>query len=99
MTFWCISPALLLSICLFTVAPLYARPSQAPQDPPAKASSKPASPLKPSSPDEQLQQAIAKSGNDRAALVRNLRDYLSQYPESPQRPRIYRALVESCMQL
>jgi thiol-disulfide isomerase/thioredoxin len=54
---------------------------------------------KPSSPDEQLQQAITKSGNDRAALVRNLQDYLRQYPESAQRPRIYRALVESCMQL
>jgi thiol-disulfide isomerase/thioredoxin len=92
--------ALLSLSCLSAVpAPLLARPSQAAQDPSARSTSKSVPPSKPSTADEQLQQAIAKSGNDRAALVRNLQDYLSQYPESSQRPRIYRALVESCMQL
>src|ERR1700693_3768373 len=51
------------------------------------------------SPSEELQQAINTAGNDRAALVRNLETYLLKYPESPQRPQIYRALVEASLQL
>jgi thiol-disulfide isomerase/thioredoxin len=51
------------------------------------------------SPSEELQQAISAAGNDRAALVRNLEAYLVKYPESPQRPQIYRALVEASLQL
>ncbi|HEV7511549.1 MAG TPA: thioredoxin-like domain-containing protein [Candidatus Acidoferrum sp.] len=51
------------------------------------------------SPSEELQQAINATGNDRAALVRNLEVYLVKYPESPQRPQIYRALVEASLQL
>ncbi len=48
---------------------------------------------------EELQQAIDRAGNDRAALVRNLEDFLKDYPESRQRPQIYRALVEASLQL
>jgi thiol-disulfide isomerase/thioredoxin len=48
---------------------------------------------------EELQQAIESAGNDRAALVRNLEAYLVIYPDSPQRPQIYRALVEANLQL
>jgi thiol-disulfide isomerase/thioredoxin len=48
---------------------------------------------------EELQQAIASAGNDRAALVRNLEAYLVKDPDSPQRPQIYRALVEANLQL
>ena len=51
------------------------------------------------SPAEELQQAINSAGNDRAALVRNLEAYLVKYPDSPQRPQIYRALVEATLQL
>src|ERR1700686_1066580 len=51
------------------------------------------------SPSEELQQTINDAGNDRAALVRNLEAYLLKYPESPQRPQIYRALVEATLQL
>jgi thiol-disulfide isomerase/thioredoxin len=50
-------------------------------------------------PDEELQKAIDDAGNDRAALVRNLEAFLQKYPEAPQRARIYRALVESSLQL
>lgn len=46
-----------------------------------------------------LQRAIESASNDRAALVKNLEAFLKKYPESQQRPRIYRALVESCLQL
>ncbi len=50
-------------------------------------------------PDEELQAAVNAAGGDRAALVRNLEDYLKRYPESQQRARIYRALVEASLQL
>ena len=48
---------------------------------------------------QDLQKAIDQAGNDRAAMVRNLQEFLKKYPESSQRPQIYRALVESSMQL
>jgi len=53
---------------------------------------------KPVSPAEELQKSISDAGNDRAALVKNLQAYLDKYPEAPERPQIYRALVEACMQ-
>lgn len=48
---------------------------------------------------QDLQRAIAQAANDRAALVKNLESFLKKYPESSQRPQIYRALVESSLQL
>ncbi|HEY2547582.1 MAG TPA: TlpA disulfide reductase family protein [Candidatus Acidoferrum sp.] len=48
---------------------------------------------------DELQQAIDRAGNDRAALVHNLEGFLKDYPESHQRPQIYRALVEASLQL
>jgi thiol-disulfide isomerase/thioredoxin len=56
-------------------------------------------PVKAPTAAEELQESIANAGNDRAALVRNLEAYLVKYPDSPQRPQIYRALVEASLQL
>ena len=67
--------------------------------PPPKSSGKQSDTQTHPTPDEELQQAIDSAGNDRAALVRNLEAFLQKYPEAPQRTRIYRALVESCLQL
>jgi thiol-disulfide isomerase/thioredoxin len=53
----------------------------------------------PVGPEGELQQAINSAGNDRAALVRNLESFLQKYPESEERPHIYRALVEASLQL
>jgi thiol-disulfide isomerase/thioredoxin len=50
-------------------------------------------------PDQELQAAVQQAGNDRAALIRNLEGYLVKYPDSPRRAPIYRALLESEMQL
>jgi thiol-disulfide isomerase/thioredoxin len=47
----------------------------------------------------ELQRALQESGNDRAALVRNLEDYLRRFPEAPRRAAVYRALVETSLQL
>ena len=64
-----------------------------------KAAAKQAQATKVPSADEELQQAIDSAGNDRAALVRNLETFLKKYPQAQQRTKIYRALVEACLQL
>ncbi|HUO35558.1 MAG TPA: thioredoxin-like domain-containing protein [Candidatus Acidoferrum sp.] len=46
-----------------------------------------------------LEKAVSSAGNDRAALVRNLKAYLNEYPDAPRKADVYRALVESCQQL
>jgi len=87
-----------VSLCLFSAlaSPVSGRlPAQ--NDKSQAATSK--SSAKQSLPEEQLQQAIHISGNDRAALVRNLEAFLKEYPDSRQKPQIYRALVEANMQL
>ncbi len=48
---------------------------------------------------QDLQKAIDGAGNDRASLVKNLEAFLNNYPESSQRPQIYRAIVESSMKV
>jgi len=50
-------------------------------------------------PEAELRKLIESADNDRAALVRNLESYLRKYPDSAQRPQIYRALVEATLQL
>ena len=60
---------------------------------------KPSASTKAPSESEELQKAIDRAGNDRASLVRNLEEFLQDYPESRQRPQIYRALVEASLQL
>jgi thiol-disulfide isomerase/thioredoxin len=47
----------------------------------------------------ELETAIGEAGNDRAALVRNLEAYLHRFPDTPHKADVYRALVESSMQL
>jgi thiol-disulfide isomerase/thioredoxin len=76
-----------------------ALPAQQSSPPPPKSASKQGDAQTHPSPDEELQHAIDSAGNDRAALVRNLESFLQKYPEAPQRTRIYRALVESSLQL
>lgn len=48
---------------------------------------------------QDLQKALDQAGNDRAAMTRNLLEFLKKYPETSQRPQIYRAIVESSLQL
>jgi len=50
-------------------------------------------------PDAELQLAVRQAGNDSAALVQSLEAYLVKYPDSPRRGAIYRALLESEMNL
>jgi len=48
---------------------------------------------------QDLQKAIEQASNDRAALMHNLLDFLKKYPQTAQRAQIYRAIVESSLQL
>ncbi len=50
-------------------------------------------------PEAELQKAIANADNDSAAMVRNLRGYLEQFPDAPRKAAVYRALVEACEQI
>jgi thiol-disulfide isomerase/thioredoxin len=95
------SHSLVFAIFLIAAAPsLFAAPAleNSQSAPPKSAQNQPPQSKQPT-PDEELQQAIDNAGNDRVALVRNLEAFLKKYPESPQRVRVYRALVESTLQL
>jgi thiol-disulfide isomerase/thioredoxin len=86
------------SVCIPASAQNEKSPAIAEQ-PPKQSPSKQAAQPKQISPEEELQITVESAGSDRAALVRNLEVFLMKYPESPQRPQIYRALVEASMQL
>src|SRR5580704_5646396 len=78
----------------------HAAPAQHPSSAPpqSKASAEPNA-KSDAEAENELQKALANAGNDRAALVRNLENYLERFPDSPRRAGVYRALVESCEQL
>jgi thiol-disulfide isomerase/thioredoxin len=50
-------------------------------------------------PDAELQVVVRQAGNDSATLVKSLEAYLVKYPDSPRKGVIYRALLESEMNL
>jgi thiol-disulfide isomerase/thioredoxin len=77
-------------------------PSSAPQPSPQKNSkvfAQKEGAAKEAAAESALQTAVSNAGNDRAALVRNLKDYLQHYPDAPRKAEVFRALVESCRQL
>jgi thiol-disulfide isomerase/thioredoxin len=53
----------------------------------------------PIDPDTELQIIVRQAGNDSSALVNGLEAYLAKYPDSPRKGAIYRALLESEMNL
>lgn len=88
--------ALLLPLC----SPSQESPKKPAGVPPTATVSPDKRPPQPEVEERQdLQKAIESAANDRAALVKNLEGFLKKYPESSQRPQIYRALVESSLQL
>ena len=79
-----------------------AKKSPAASQPPAKPKNEDAQAAAPDSapdPDAELQLAVRQAGNDSATLVQSLEAYLVKYPDSPRRGAIYRALLESEMNL
>jgi thiol-disulfide isomerase/thioredoxin len=66
--------------------------------PPAEKKSPDAAAKKTPDPETELQKALANAGNDSAAMIKNLREYLREFPDSPRKAAVYRALVEACEQ-
>lgn len=46
-----------------------------------------------------LEKVFSTSGNDRAALIRSLQQYLLEFPNAPRKVDVYRALVDACQHL
>lgn len=91
-------PALLLTACLLQLPLAHSSNlDQEKKKPPAKTASE--APAKPDDAEDELERALAEAGNDRAALVHNLKDYLERFPNTPRKAQVYRAIVEASLQL
>ena len=72
------------------------------QAPPAKGPTPPigkAQAIPQVDPEAELKATIEDAGNDRAAFVRNLENYLKRFPDTPRKAEIYRALIDTSLQL
>src|SRR6202050_2566271 len=49
-------------------------------------------------PEVELQKALANAGDNSAAMIKNLKEYLQEFPDPPRKTAVYRALVEACEQ-
>jgi thiol-disulfide isomerase/thioredoxin len=67
--------------------------ASAQNSPPPQATS-PAAPNQ--NAESELQKAVNSAGIDRAALVRNLQDFLRRFPDAPQKAQVYHALIDAC---
>ena len=94
----CRHPLLFVTLCAVLIAPASAQNPVSTQPAPVHPSAS-SGPQPERNEQQELQKAIEDAANDRAALVRNLEAFLKTYPESPQRPQIYRAIVESSMKV
>jgi thiol-disulfide isomerase/thioredoxin len=94
-----ILPATIFVAVIFISAPTFAIQQQAP---PAKSTVPPVERIQAApqvDPDVELKATIEDAGNDRAAFVRNLEDYLKRFPDTPRKAEIYRALIDANLQL
>jgi thiol-disulfide isomerase/thioredoxin len=76
-------------------ASLHTHGQQPKQNPPAKDEAA----RKAEEAETALERAVQAAGNDRAALVRQLEDYLRRFPDAPRKVNVYRALLEASQQL
>jgi thiol-disulfide isomerase/thioredoxin len=93
-----IKPFAVAAILIVTVVPAVFAQKPAPDATPPKTPSDAISKTD-ADPELELQKALADAGNDRAAVVRNLKAYLQRFPDTPRKAAVYRAIVESCEQL
>src|SRR5271167_1746792 len=91
-------PLALAAVLVIPWTPVAFAQNAAPDQPPSKNSSDSIS-KKDADPELALQKALSDAGNDRAAVVRNLKAYLQKFPDAPRKAAVYRAIVESCEQL
>src|SRR5277367_1393983 len=88
--------ALCASILLASSLAAAAQESNSTAPPPKKSAD--ASAAKTPDPEAELQKALANAGNDSAAMIKNLKEYLQKFPDAPRKAAVYRALVEACEQ-
>jgi thiol-disulfide isomerase/thioredoxin len=92
-----IAAILFAAICIATPAlgvQQQAPPAKTPPPPDGKAQTTPQL-----DPEAELKAAIQDAGNDRAAFVRNLEDYLRRFPDTSRKAEILRALIDANLQL
>ena len=95
----CRSSLLMLFISAAFAAGQSAPDPQMEKPPAREQATKPETPSKTADADEALERAVTDAGNDIAARVKNLEEYLKKFPDAPRRPAVYRALAEACVQL
>ena len=90
-----LATAIAITLSIGLNSPLFA------QKPDAGQSKSPSDTIskKDADPELELQKALSSAGNDRVAVVRNLKAYLQKFPDAPRKAAVYRAIVESCEQL
>ncbi len=89
---------LLLCASILLASSLPARAQESNSTPPPSKKSSDASAKKAPDPEAELQKALANAGNDSAAMIKNLKEYLREFPDAPRKSAVYRALVEACEQ-
>ena len=89
-----------LSLCasILLTSSVPARAQESNSTPPPSKKSSGSSTKKAPDPEAELQKALANAGNDSAAMIKNLKEYLREFPDAPRRTAVYRALVEACEQ-
>ncbi len=89
-----------LSLCasILLTSSFPARAQESNSTPPPSKKSSDSSAKKAPDPEAELQKALANAGNDSAAMIKNLKEYLREFPDAPRRTAVYRALVEACEQ-
>lgn len=88
----------IFAAAIFFSAPAFAIQQQVPpaKAPPAAATQNTPPQL---DPEAELKATIDDAGNDRAAFVHNLEEYLKRFPNTQRKAEIYRALIDANLQL
>ena len=89
-----------LSLCasILLASSLAAKAQESNSTPPPSKKPSDASAKKAPDPEAELQKALANAGNNSAAMIKNLKEYLREFPDAPRKTAVYRALVEACEQ-
>jgi cytochrome c biogenesis protein CcmG/thiol:disulfide interchange protein DsbE len=88
--------ALCASVLMASSLAAAAQESNPTPQPPKKSSD--AAAKKAPDPEAELQKALANAGDNSAAMIKNLKEYLQEFPDPPRKTAVYRALVEACEQ-
>jgi cytochrome c biogenesis protein CcmG, thiol:disulfide interchange protein DsbE len=87
-----------LCACLILASSFAATAQESNPTPPPPKKSADSSAAKIPDPEAELQKALANAGNDSAAMINSLKQYLQKFPDAPRKASVYRALVEACEQ-